>query len=76
MRFCKECGTPYTKALGVCPKCNAKAVQEEAGKTRTLTEEEAKVERKRSWIGITIGVPGLIGFIYVMYYIMKILSTP
>lgn len=78
MRFCKKCGTPYTKSLGVCPKCNAQQWLErspEEAKT-DLSEQELQAKRKRSWIGILIGVPALIGFLYGIYYIIKLLTPP
>ncbi len=77
MPFCKICGTFYPKSLGVCPKCNEKQIleeQPEAVRPASLSEAEASRQRQRSWIGICIGVPALIGLLYGIYYVMQLLS--
>ncbi|MDD3920219.1 MAG: hypothetical protein PHO41_03485 [Eubacteriales bacterium] len=79
MPFCKTCGTFYPNSMEVCPKCNAKVVQEqieqaEAQAPSTMTEEEIKAARKKSWIQILIGVPAFIGLIYLLIWLMKIIS--
>lgn len=79
MKVCKNCGTLYNENEGPCPKCytdelirNGEAAQHEIN--TDMTPEEAQKARKRSWIQIMIGVPLFIGFIYVIYLLMGILS--
>lgn len=64
MKFCKNCGCLYT--TDVCPKCGI--TMPDAPEERELTEEEQK-QKKRNWIGILIGFPAFIGFIYLIIYI-------
>jgi len=77
MPFCKTCGTFYPKSMGICPKCNAEQIlqeQPEGVRPLEMTEEELKEKRKRGWIGICIGVPGLIALLYVIGLVMKVLG--
>lgn len=76
MPFCKKCGTFYPNSLGDCPKCNANALLEEQPpelQAAEMSEEEASRARRKSWIQILIGVPALIGLLYLVAYLMKVL---
>lgn len=78
MPFCKECGTFYPNSLEICPKCNARALQSEMDAQQNgespMTDAELRAARKKSWIQICIGVPALIGAIYGIMYLMKLIS--
>ncbi|MDL2235551.1 hypothetical protein LJC07_05265 [Christensenellaceae bacterium OttesenSCG-928-L17] len=80
MPFCKQCGSYYTKSLGVCPRCNAGEKMEEYLQAQALDDaaREAESEPKsnmlrRRWVSLIIGVPALIAFLYLMAYIVKLL---
>lgn len=77
MPFCKTCGTFYTKSLGICPQCNAEALLSEASApvNAPLPPEETKRMRLRRWLGLCIGIIALIGLIYALYYIRRILQS-
>ncbi len=70
MPFCKTCGTYFPKSLGVCPTCNAHEVLHTQDEPPALAPEEQKKFLLRRWLSICVLVPGLIGFIYLIYYIM------
>ncbi|HOF94124.1 MAG TPA: hypothetical protein PKX46_02520 [Clostridia bacterium] len=74
MPFCKECGTFYTRSVGICPKCNEaellKAHKEEA----CPNDEEHKQKAKASWLKLILGLPAFILFIAGLYYIWHSLS--
>lgn len=75
MKFCKKCGTLYASSLGVCPKCNP-AIAEHAA--QAADEPAAPVDpaqRKRQWIAICLGVPGLILFLYLAIWGLRALGT-
>lgn len=76
MPFCKACGSFYTKSLGVCPKCNAeeRLLEYNAAQAEHPAPSETPKERKRRWITLVIGIPGLIVFLYLMALITKLLS--
>ncbi len=76
MKICKKCGTLYGKGTGVCPKCaaNEAMVEHEGDAPLEMSEEELKKARIKSWIWILVGVPAFIGFIYGIFYLMKLLG--
>ncbi len=47
-----------------CPNCGALLAPEMGGVTKT---EEYKKRRKRDWIWLALGVPGLMLFLYLLY---------
>ena len=73
--FCKTCGSYYTKSLGVCPKCNAaeKLQEYQQSEANSFSGEPRERLLRRRWITLIIGIPGLIAFLYLMSYIMKLL---
>lgn len=38
---------------------------------RRMSSEELKYARRRDWIALTLGVPALIGFLYLIAYLFK-----
>lgn len=79
IRFCKKCGTLYNDANGPCPKCEeARILAEDPGGhavNANMTPEQTARARRSAWISIAIGVPLLIGIIYILVYIMKLLAS-
>ena len=73
MPFCKKCGSFYTKALGVCPACNAEEQmrKQEEEHAQEKPEKNGSGEIKRRWTGILIFVPAMIAFIYLIIYFTK-----
>ncbi len=62
MKYCKKCGVLYSDLLDVCPKCGVETEDPNA-----LPPKEApKSVRVRQWIGIVIGIPLMIGVLYVV----------
>lgn len=78
IRFCKSCGTLYNDRAGGCPKCTARKILDEnadgGSVDRNMSGEELKKARRKSWIGILIGVPLFIGGIYLLFFIIKLLG--
>ncbi len=71
MPFCKTCGTLYNKKQGPCPKCSTSNIKYQA---KPMSDEEALRLRKKAWVQILIGVPALIGFIYLIIYLMDLIK--
>ena len=76
MKVCKPCGTLYNEKEGPCPKCYSDDLMRsgEAAQNEIRTDmsaEEAEKAKKKAWIEILIGVPALIGLIYLMFYILQ-----
>ena len=75
MRFCKVCGTIYDPAVGPCPKCTERELMEQQAEAAaydgTMSEAEVQRARKRAWIQIVIGVPAMIGFFYLVFFLAK-----
>ena len=78
IRFCRQCGTLYNDSGGECPKCAANKLlcEDPTGHATNaeMTPEQASRARRSAWISIAIGVPLFIGIIYIIVYIMKLLS--
>ncbi len=72
MKFCKQCGTLYGRSLAVCPRCNAKNVEQQAEQSQTAASAKTV---KRQWIAILLGVPGLILFLYLVIGAFKAISA-
>ena len=75
MKFCKQCGTLYDDSNVDCPRCTAKALEPDCDTLAydsTMDEEKAAKLRKKSWIQLIIGVPALIGVIYLAGYLLKL----
>lgn len=75
LKFCKSCGTLYDEARVECPKCAARALEpdyDELTYNREMNEAEADRLRRKSWIQLIIGVPALIGVLYLAGYLIKL----
>lgn len=70
MKYCKKCGVLYSGLLVQCPKCNT-ALEEYQ---EPAAPEAPKEVKTRQWIAICIGIPALIGFMYLMASILARLS--
>ncbi|MDR1619973.1 MAG: hypothetical protein LBS18_04855 [Clostridiales bacterium] len=75
MPFCKVCGTPYLKTDGACPTCNALSLlRQQSRQEPGMAPEKLSRERKKSWLGLALGIPLFIIFIYAMLHIMSALK--
>ena len=79
MKVCKKCGTLYNEKEGPCPKCYTEdlLISGEAAKHEIdtdMTPEEAEKARKKSWIQILIGMPLFIGFIYIIFLLIRLMK--
>ncbi len=70
MKYCKKCGVLYSDLLSACPKCGVTLEDENAEPPKEAT----KKERVRQWIGICIGIPALVGILYLVIYYLSVLS--
>ena len=75
MKFCKQCGTLYGRSLEVCPRCNAKNVEQQAEQAEQSQSAASAKTVKRQWIAILLGVPGLILFLYLVIGAFKLISA-
>lgn len=77
LKFCKACGTLYDDSSLDCPRCTARALAEsgaaEQATDNDMPEEEIARQRKRHWMQLIIGVPALIGFFYLVFFLFKLL---
>lgn len=62
MKYCKTCGVLYSGLLEQCPKCNATLAAHE----EPPAPEAPKKVRLRQWIALCIGIPALIGVLYLV----------
>lgn len=72
--ICKKCGTLYNAKEGPCPKCSTEPLMEQEQAQAEMSGEEAKRLRKKAWIQLVIGIPALIGFIYLLAYLYKLIK--
>ncbi len=70
MKYCKKCGVLYSSVLEQCPKCNTLLAEHE----EPPGPEAPKSVRVRQWIGICLGIPALIVFLYLFLGWMTSLS--
>lgn len=78
LKFCKTCGTLYDEARVDCPKCAARALEPDGDElTYDLGMEKAEADRlrRKSWIQLMIGVPALIGVLYLAGYLIRLFVT-
>ena len=74
MKFCKNCGTLYDDSKVDCPRCTAKELEPDYDALAydgAMDEAKAAKLRKKSWIQLIIGVPVLIGVIYLAGFFLK-----
>lgn len=70
MKYCQQCGVLYSGELPACPKCNALLTDYDP----PPGPEADKSVRTRQWIGICLGIPALIAFLYLMAWLFLRLS--
>lgn len=71
MRYCKKCHILYSSEAAACPKCGCDA--EAAKRSETADEKAPESDVKRDWLWLIIGIPLLIGLIYLFVYIFKMI---
>ncbi len=64
MKICPSCSMRAPESAVDCPNCGALLEPEMGGVTKT---EEYKSRRKRDWVWLALGVPGLMLFLYLIY---------
>ncbi len=69
MKRCPSCKTFYSSYAAACPKCGIR--RSEAELAEVSKSAPSKKEVRRDWLWIVIGVPALIGVIYLIIWIMK-----
>lgn len=69
IHVCKKCGSLYTDSLGSCPKCGSAELQEELTKQQQAGPPADRSAVRKQWIGILIGIPALILFLYFVVYL-------
>ena len=68
MKYCKNCHIVYSSYADACPRCGVKQPQNKQ-------EEPAESGRvRRDWIWLIIGIPALIGIIYLAALLIKTLG--
>lgn len=70
MKYCKQCGVLYSSTLTQCPKCNAALIEHEEP---PAPEAPTRV-KVRHWLGLCVGIPVLIGILYLAASIVARLS--
>lgn len=79
MKFCKQCGTLYDPDVSDCPRCTANDLDyigaSDLATDNNMPEEEVRRQRKKNWIQLIIGVPAMIGFFYLVFYLFKIINN-
>lgn len=66
MKYCKKCGVLYDGSLPQCPKCNSLLIEHE----EPPAPEASKETKAKQWIGIVIGIPALVGFLYLLIWVV------
>ncbi|MBQ3848975.1 MAG: hypothetical protein IKH21_05605 [Clostridia bacterium] len=67
MRYCKNCHIVYSSQAAACPKCG---IAEPIKTDSDAASEADRSEIRRDWLWIAIGVPVLIGVIYLLIKII------
>ena len=62
MKYCKHCGILYSNILDVCPQCGMEIHKPWPDELPKATERE----KKRQWLGLVIGIPAMIIFLYLV----------
>lgn len=71
MKYCKNCRILYSSQAAACPKCGIAEPKREGGQEQPAPDKE---EIRRDWIWLVIGVPILIGVIYLLILLLKSLG--
>ena len=70
MKYCRNCHILYSSAAAACPKCG---ITEPKADPPTGQKPESRAVR-RDWLWILIGVPVLIGVVYLLILLLKSLG--
>ena len=70
MRYCKNCHILYSSEAAACPKCGIPHEAESMKEALSSAPSDKKTVR-RDWLWIAIGVPVLIGVIYLLILLLK-----
>lgn len=77
MKFCKACGTLYDENVGECPTCVGAQLQRDDTDfnvtDQNMPPEEVARKRKKDWIWLALGVPGMIALFYGVFALAKAL---
>ena len=74
MKRCKQCGTFYYESNAVCPKCGIELPDADDSvdlDNQAVNAGELRKQKVKSWILLVVGVPALIGFIYLVYFLIR-----
>ncbi len=66
MKYCKKCHILYSSFAAACPKCGIAAASPQ--------REEGSADRRAvrsDWLRIALGIPALIGLIYLAALLIK-----
>ena len=72
MKYCKKCGVLYSSGLPCCPKCNP-AVAQRQDSPEAAPEADPRLVR-RQWIALCVGIPALIGVLYLVVSALRALG--
>lgn len=70
MKYCKNCHILYSSEAAACPKCGITPPEQKEGAEGGQAPAD-KAEVRRDWLWLIIGVPVLIGVIYLAVFILK-----
>ncbi len=70
MKYCRRCHILYSSAAAACPKCGIAEPEKADGPAAPATKSEVR----RDWIMLAVGIPLLIGAIYLIVSLIKQLS--
>ena len=68
MKYCRNCHILYSSQAAACPKCG---IAKPSESTETADAPKDRSAIRRDWIWIGIGVPVLIGVIYLLILVLK-----
>ena len=74
MKRCKQFGTFYSESNAVCPKCGIELPDADDSvdlDNQAVNAGELRKQKIKSWILLVVGVPALIGFIYLVYFLIR-----
>ena len=69
MKYCKKCGVLYSDLNACCPKCNTALTECEAA--QESAPEADKRTRRRQWIALCVGIPGMILVFYILFWLAR-----
>lgn len=70
MKYCKKCHILYSSFAAACPKCGAEEAAA-AARNAARSDEADKKTVRRDWLWLVIGIPLLIGIMYLIVFLTK-----